>query len=180
MSNLIKHIKIIMNHRKYVRKACFSAGLYWQGLVHDLSKYSLTELSMCKYYTGKGSPHQVAREILGYSPSWIHHFHRNKHHWEFWCETTSDGVWNPIKIPYKYIIEMFCDFVGAGKSYNMTSWTTATPLEYWEAKCKGKRLMHQDSVKLFESLLKRMQKMDTEQEFYDWYKENKASLKNNY
>jgi hypothetical protein len=180
MNNFLNHLKIIRTHRKFVRKACRKMGILRQGLFHDLSKYSISELRICKYYSGTRSPHDACRDLIGYSPSWIYHFHRNKHHWEFWCETTSDGVWNPIKIPYKYIIEMFCDFVGAGKAYNMASWTTATPIAYWEAKCKGKRLMHQDSVKLFESLLKRMQKMDTEQEFYDWYKENKASLKNNY
>ena len=24
---------------------------------------------------------------------------------------------NAVKIPYRYVIEMFCDFVGAGKAY---------------------------------------------------------------
>ena len=81
MKNLFRHLKTVHTHRKWVRKYCFKMGLYWQGLTHDLSKYSLTELSMCKYYTGKKSPHQVARETIGYSPSWIHHYHMNKHHW---------------------------------------------------------------------------------------------------
>ncbi len=180
ISALFKHLKLVHTHRKYVRKACFKMGIAWQGIIHDLSKYSLTELKICKYYNGKKSPHDTCRGQLGYSPSWIYHFHRNKHHWEFWCETTSDGVWNPIKIPYRYIIEMFCDFVGAGKAYNEDNWTTSAPMEYWEAKCKGKRLMHNDSIKLFEYLLWHMKKATTEQDFYVWYNENKTWLKNNY
>lgn len=37
------HFKTVYTHRKYVRKLCFKCGLYKQGLLHDLSKYSLTE-----------------------------------------------------------------------------------------------------------------------------------------
>ena len=84
MNKFFKHLKIIHTHRKYVRQMCFKMGLYWQGLVHDLSKYSPVELSIYKYYNGKRSPHQECREILGYSPSWIHHYHKNKHHYQYW------------------------------------------------------------------------------------------------
>lgn len=81
---LFKHLKTIRIHRKYVRKICFKMGIPWQGLVHDLSKYSPTELSICKYWTGTKSPHAVCRSVLGYSPSWTHHYHKNKHHWQYW------------------------------------------------------------------------------------------------
>lgn len=91
MKEFFKHLKIIRIHRKYVRKACFKMGLIWQGLTHDLSKYSLTEMSICKYYSGTRSPHQNAREKLGYSPSWIHHYHKNKHHYQYWW------TWKSIK-----------------------------------------------------------------------------------
>ena len=82
--NLRKHLRTIRTHRRYVRKACFKMGIPWQGLIHDLSKYSPTELSIYKYYTGNRSPHQNCREKLGYSPSWNHHYHRNKHHYQYW------------------------------------------------------------------------------------------------
>ena len=58
MSNLLSHLKIIRTHRKYVRKACFKMGIPLHGIFHDLSKYSFTEMSICKYYSGKRSPHQ--------------------------------------------------------------------------------------------------------------------------
>ena len=116
MKNLFRHLKTVHTHRKWVRKYCFKMGLYWQGLTHDLSKYSLTELSMCKYYTGKGSPHQVAREVLGYSPSWIHHYHTNKHHFQFWWDEDEEGKIIPMKMPYKYLLESFCDMLGASKA----------------------------------------------------------------
>ena len=37
------HFKTITTHRILVMQGCFRMGLYWQGLTHDLSKYSLTE-----------------------------------------------------------------------------------------------------------------------------------------
>ena len=86
MSKLSKHLKTVRTHRKWVRKACFKLGIPWQGLTHDLSKYSLTELRICKYYTGKGSPHEECRRQIGYSPSWIHHAHKQKHHYQYWVE----------------------------------------------------------------------------------------------
>ena len=112
-----RHLQTIRKHRKCVRQACFKMGIPWQGLVHDLSKYSRAEMSITKYATGKKSPHAVARDELGYSPSWMYHYHRNKHHWQYWLdmEDWPDKV-VPVKMPYKYVIEMFCDFIGAGKA----------------------------------------------------------------
>lgn len=37
------HFKTITSHKLLVMKYCFKVGLYKQGLLHDLSKYSPTE-----------------------------------------------------------------------------------------------------------------------------------------
>ena len=179
MSNLFKHLKTIYIHRKYVRKACFKMGIWWQGLTHDLSKYSLTELSMCKYYTGKGSPHQVAREVLGYSPSWIHHYHMNKHHFQFWWDEDEEGKIIPMKMPYKYVIESFCDMLGASKAYNPKNWGPDLLLCYWDQKCKGKRIMHEESANFIEMLIHQVAELD-EEAFFDWYNTAKTALENEY
>lgn len=39
----LKHFRTITHHRMLVAKYCFRLGLYWQGLTHDLSKYTPTE-----------------------------------------------------------------------------------------------------------------------------------------
>ena len=179
ISILFKHLKTVYTHRKYVRKACFKMGLFWQGLTHDLSKYSLTELSMCKYYTGKGSPHQVAREVLGYSPSWIHHYHINKHHFQFWWDEDEEGKIIPMKMPYKYLIESFCDMLGASKAYNPNNWQPQMLLDYWNNKCIGKRIMHEASVRFLDAQIKNLVTCG-EEAFFEWYKENKDFLKNAY
>lgn len=177
---LLKHLNTVRCHRRAVRKMCVKMGIPLQGLTHDLSKYSLTELRICKYYVGTRSPHEVAREVLGYSPSWIHHKGRNKHHWEYWLDN-QDGVdFTPIKMPYKYVVEMFCDIVGAGKTYLKSKWTVESPLQYYLAKCKGQRLMHKDSETLLECLLHSMDDSKTEKDFYSWWRKNKKRIRKEY
>ena len=48
-----KHFCTINHHKHLVMKGCFAVGLYKQGLLHDLSKYTPTEFLVgCKYYQG--------------------------------------------------------------------------------------------------------------------------------
>ncbi|MNP49473.1 hypothetical protein D3C76_1436580 [compost metagenome] len=102
-----------------------------------MSKYSFTEFSEgIKYYTGKGSPISVCRKIEGYSPAWLHHKGRNKHHYQYWVD---EG--NPVLIPYKYVAEMICDTVAAGINYNGKSWTKEHQLNYWNSK-KDEAFIH--------------------------------------
>ena len=41
--HLLKHFITITKHRHKVMRYCFKVGLYKQGLIHDLSKYSFVE-----------------------------------------------------------------------------------------------------------------------------------------
>ena len=43
MNKFWGHLKTITHHRHLVMRGCFRMGLIWQGLTHDLSKYSPTE-----------------------------------------------------------------------------------------------------------------------------------------
>ena len=62
------HLKTINKHKWTVMKHCFKVGLYKQGLLHDLSKYSWTEFSVgAKYFQGNRSPNNAEREAIGYS-----------------------------------------------------------------------------------------------------------------
>lgn len=52
-----QHFKTITTHKMWVMRYCFKIGLYWQGLTHDLSKYSPTEFLVgMKYYQATGVP----------------------------------------------------------------------------------------------------------------------------
>lgn len=128
---LWNHFKTINKHKYYVMKLCFRCGLYKQGLLHDLSKYSFTELKTgAKYYSGKRSPNAIERETLGYSKAWLHHKGRNKHHWEYWVDFAGSGV-VPAKMPIKYVVEMFCDRVAATMVYAGMDYDRRAPLDYY-------------------------------------------------
>jgi hypothetical protein len=139
-----QHFKTITNHKLLVMKHCFKAGLYWQGLVHDLSKYSWTEFSVgAKYYQGNRSPNDAEREAKGYTSAWLHHKGRNKHHLEYWIDYSKnkqEGL-TGMKMPDKYIIEMFCDRMAACKNYQKDSYTDRNPLDYYE-RGRSKYLLH--------------------------------------
>lgn len=128
---LLKHLRTINKHKFYVMKLCFRFGLYKQGLKHDLSKYSWCELMTgAKYYLGYKSPNSSEREAIGYSNAWLHHKGRNKHHWEYWIDFTSNGI-IAIEMPIQYVIEMFCDRVAATMVYRGNDFDFNSPLEYY-------------------------------------------------
>lgn len=134
MNKFWKHLRTIQRHRKEVRKLCFKCGLYWQGLVHDLSKYSPEEFTpSVKYYTGKRSPTEDEIKDLGYSKAWLHHQGRNKHHYQYWQDPTHDLI---AEIPYKYIVEMFCDRVAACKIYRGSQYTDSSAYIYFVKNAK--------------------------------------------
>ena len=114
-----KHFKTITKHRHKVILHCMKAGIFWQGLFHDLSKYSPTEfLAGAKYYQGTRSPNEKERETIGYSLAWMHHKGRNRHHFEYWTDYNPATKLNtPVKMPAKYLAEMFCDRVAASKIF---------------------------------------------------------------
>ncbi len=130
ISNIVKHIKLVLKHKWYVFKYCNKLGMPIQGLKHDMSKFSWTEFSeSVKYYNGKKSPIVISREINGYSKAWLHHKGRNKHHTEYWVDINAPEK-TPI-IPYRYVAEMICDRLSASKVYNGKNWTNNSELEYW-------------------------------------------------
>lgn len=150
-----KHLNTINEHKIEVGKNCFRCGLYKQGILHDLSKYSWTEFSVgAKYYQGTRSPNEAEREDKGYTSSWLHHKGRNKHHFEYWTDyDPKTRLMSPVKMPTKYVIEMFCDRVAASKIYLKDKYKEDEPLKYY-MRAKKIRVIHPESAELIETLLK--------------------------
>lgn len=127
-----KHFKTVCKHKHVVFQECCACGIPWQGIVHDLSKFSHVEFSAsAKYFQGNRSPIDAEKEDLGYSLAWLHHKGVNKHHWEWWTDFDKEGKIIANRIPYKYVIEMVCDWIGAGKVYSKEKWTKKEPLNYY-------------------------------------------------
>lgn len=153
--NYIKHFKTVGEHRKLVRQGCFRLGLFKQGLLHDLSKYSPTEFLVgAKYYQGFRSPNNAEREDRGYSAAWLHHKGRNKHHYEYWMDYSAVDVggWLPAKMPNRYLAEMFADRVAASTTYNKDKYTDDMPLKYF-LKGKEHAIIHPETKAELEKIL---------------------------
>ena len=151
------HFKTITRHKLLVMHYCFRAGMYKQGLLHDLSKYAPVEFLVgCKYYQGDRSPNNAEREDTGISKSWLHHKGRNKHHFEYWIDYDVEGnstILAGMKMPVKYVAEMFCDRVAASRIYNKDKYKDSDPLDYY-IKGLGHYIMHPETDELLHNLLK--------------------------
>lgn len=156
----IRHFITITHHKILVMQGCFRIGLYKQGLLHDLSKYSPTEFLVgCRYYKGYMSPNNAERADRGYSSAWLHHKGRNKHHLEYWIDyAVSNGddkahtKMEGMKMPIRYVCEMFIDRVSASKNYQKEKYTDKSALEYYE-KSVDHYMIHPDTKAMLEYLL---------------------------
>lgn len=150
------HLKTINHHKWLVMKLCFKVGLYKQGLLHDLSKYTPVEfLAGAKYYQGTRSPNAAQREQVGYSAAWLHHKGRNKHHMEYWIDYGLEPGQTMIgmKMPTKYVVEMFCDRVAASMNYRGKDYTDADAYNYY-LKSRSHYIIHPETDELLARLLK--------------------------
>jgi len=148
-------LKTVHRHRALVRKYCFRLGLYWQGLTHDLSKYSPAEFwAGVKYFQGDHSPNDQQRKEHGFSAAWLHHKGRNRHHFEYWTDYQQDGNGiGGVEMPAKYVAEMFCDRLAASKVYKGKDFAPEDPYKFYE-RGKGRRLLlHQATASLLETIL---------------------------
>ena len=149
-----KHFKTITKHRLIVMAGCFRVGLYWQGLTHDLSKYSPTEfLSGAKYYQGTRSPNTAEREDKGYSQAWMHHKGRNRHHYEYWTDMNrTTRNYESVPMPRKYLAEMVMDRRAACITYQGDAYTDASALNYFMGS-RERELMHPQTRQELEYIL---------------------------
>ena len=133
ISMIFKHLKTICKHKAIVCLECIKCGLIWRGLMHDNSKFGLAEfLPSAKYFQGNKSPIDAKEKQNEYFIAWQHHIGHNPHHWEYWIDFDREGRIIPMKIPYQYVVEMICDWIGAGMTYSKDKWTQKAPLTYYK------------------------------------------------
>ena len=155
-NNAWNHFWTITHHKMAVMKGCFQVGLYKQGLLHDLSKYSPEEFKTgVRYYQGTRSPNAAEKEEKGYSPAWLHHKGRNKHHFEYWTDvSTRENNWKivGVKMPVNYFVEMVMDRIAASKTYQGKNYKNDSPYLYF-ARNKDVLTMHPDTKRELDKVL---------------------------
>ena len=149
-----KHFITITKHRMLVLDGCFRVGLYWQGLTHDLSKYSPTEFLVgAKYFQGTRSPNAKEREEKGFSEAWIHHKGRNRHHYEYWTDMNMQTkCYESVPMPRKYLVEQIMDRRAACMVYQGKEYHPGSELEYF-MKSRERTLMHEQTRQQLEYIL---------------------------
>ena len=156
IKNIWPHLRKIQTHRKWVRHYCFSVKLYKQGLLHDLSKYSLAEFwESVKYYQGTSSPIDAAKKDKGYSMAWFHHRGRNYHHYEMWQDDFDHGG-KPLLMPYKYFAEMICDYLAAGRAYMDEKFSFVAENEWWKKKRAKGLAMPENQMKMIDFIFNQL------------------------
>ena len=78
------------------------------------------------------APQEEIERVLRYRATkgafkvaWLHHQRRNKHHWEYWLQHKSDAQGGSLamEMPWDEVLEMLCDWHGAGKAKGLeASW----------------------------------------------------------
>ncbi len=79
---------------------CFRAGLYWRGIIHDMSKFLPSEFFPYANHFYGGI--QTGRNGTGYYKptntgdaqfdwAWLLHQKRNSHHWQFYLLPEDEG-----------------------------------------------------------------------------------------
>lgn len=155
LESALMHFKTITRHRHKVIAHCAKAGILWQGLRHDLSKYTPTEfLQGARFCTGTRSPNEGEREERGHSLAWMHHKGRNRHHFEYWTDyDPKTKQVKPVKMPLRFVVEMFCDRVAASKIYQGDNYKPDSALQYF-LNGKPRRVIHPETSALLEKLLR--------------------------
>lgn len=156
LRNIPLHFVKICVHKFHVAKYCFAAGLYWQGVTHDLSKLSPTEfVESVQYFQGDSSPILAAKEDKEYSNAWQHHKGRNRHHYEFWQDDFDHGG-RPLRMPFKFALELVCDYLGAGEAYMGRDFSFEKEYEWWLDKKDKPLAMHLQTILFVDEMLRQV------------------------
>jgi hypothetical protein len=167
MKKYFKYLRYLLRHKWYVTVECFKVGLYWRGLMHDMSKFSLSEfIPYAKYFYGLGNDIKRGRNSTGYYKptdtgdkafdfAWLLHQKCNRHHWQWWILPEDEGGVKILEIQEPYRTEMLCDWIGAGKAQGKFSPKDDYLYEtriWWKAN-NSKMQLHPNTREYFRNLL---------------------------
>jgi len=106
-----RYLRYVVRHKWYVFLACCGEGIWWRGLIHDLSKFYWSEFipyaeHFCTTSVPKRDPY--------FDFAWLLHQKRNRHHWQWWLLANDNGDIKVFPMSKTARLEMVCDWYGAG------------------------------------------------------------------
>jgi len=125
----LEYASYVARHKWFVFVAGLKTGApIWRLLIHDWSKLTLAEWGpyVRSFYGTEGRTPEVR---AAFNAAWLHHQHRNPHHWQHWLLREDDGPTVALEMPPKLIREMVADWMGAGRAitgkWEVGSWYAA-------------------------------------------------------
>jgi hypothetical protein len=155
MNKHLKYLKYVLRHKWYV----FQAGLklhvpIWQLIIHDWSKFTPSEWkAYVDYFYDRKADYWMYMfdkdyQQLAFDKAWLHHQHKNPHHWQHWVLRQDSGATLVLEMPERYVKEMVADWMGAGRAIN-----GKMEVGSWYRKNKDKILLHEKTRFLVELII---------------------------
>jgi len=128
-----RYLWYILRHKWHVGRACAREGLFVRAVTHDLSKFCASEWHPYRqyFYGTEGEKNRQANKdgipaetgCRPFDMAWLMHQHRNDHHPQHWILRKDDGSEEPLPMSEPAMIEMLCDWYGAGAAiHGEASW----------------------------------------------------------
>ena len=124
----LRYLQYIIRHKWFVAVACLKYGLWFEAIIHDLSKLLPDEFfPYANHFYGPGADIHKGRDSTGYYKptdtgdrafdfAWLLHQKRNTHHWQWWCLLEDEGGLKVLEMSVRARKEMVADWQGAGKA----------------------------------------------------------------
>lgn len=134
----------VARHKWFVLRAGLrTRAPLWRLLVHDWSKLTPAEWGpyVRFFYTDR-------RDRAAFDKAWLHHQHRNPHHWQHWLLHEDNGDTKALRMPDGLVREMVADWMGAGRAIK-GRWDVAD----WFDKNAHRIVLHPETARLVHKLI---------------------------
>lgn len=156
----LRYLWSLISHKWHVFLESCRLSIPWLGIIHDWSKFRPSEFvayarsfygdypkspeiwRQCPHYTG---PTEQSVESDA-DVAWLHHQHRNKHHWQYWILVQDEDEDKVLEMPLRYVKEMLADWRGTAHTYGK-------PTSSWYEGSKQKMQLHPTTRKWIEEQL---------------------------
>jgi hypothetical protein len=97
----------------------------------------------------------------------------------FWVDSfaSEDKVFIPGKLPYEYVVDIFCDLVARSKMHYGKIWNVKSPQIYYLNNYRTSFPLEARSELLLKTLLRILSECKNKREFFKWYKEMSQLMK---
>lgn len=112
----------------------------WRLVIHDWSKFLPVEFfPYLDWFYGP----KEERDEQAFNRAWLHHIHKQDHHWQHWLLQKDDWALIPLEMPDRAVREMAADWVAAayaqGRAAEIWSWYLARGEQFQKMIHSGSR-----------------------------------------